>query len=59
MKIALEELRESLICLRILNFIYGSDEKKLEKALEESNELISIFVKRIETATKNLNSSGN
>ncbi len=56
MKIALKELRESLICLKILHQKYGG-EKNLEKALEESNELISIFVKSIETATRNLNAS--
>lgn len=53
-KIILKELRESLVCLKIIlqaNFY----EKKvtIQKAIKESNELISIFVKSVETATNN------
>jgi hypothetical protein len=59
MKIALKELRESLVGLKILNLKYQSKGKNLEIALKESNELISIFVRSIETATKNLNASQN
>lgn len=56
MKIALKELRESSICLKIMDSRqYSADNKNLVKAIEECNELISIFVKSIETATRNLN----
>jgi four helix bundle protein len=57
MKLILKELRETRICMKILhkrNFIKG--ETKLHKGLTESNELISIFVKSVETAQKNLSS---
>jgi four helix bundle protein len=59
MKIALKELRESRICLKIINLKYYKGKEKLKNVLDESNELISIFVKSIETATKNMNSSRN
>jgi four helix bundle protein len=58
-KITLKELRESRICLKITNLKYYKGKEKLKNALGESNELISIFVKSIETATKNMNSSRN
>jgi four helix bundle protein len=53
-KIVLKELRESNICLRIIyrSKLYKNEEKIL-LALKESNELISIFVKSVETAQKN------
>lgn len=53
MKICLKELRESHNCLRILNKakIYKSD-KNINLLISECNELISIFVKSIDTATK-------
>jgi four helix bundle protein len=56
MKICLKELRESSICLRIMQRanIYKS-EKQLLDLLAESNELIAIFVKSINTASKKLN----
>lgn len=55
MKIALKELRETSICIRILERKrYLESSERLTKALNENNELISIFVKSIETATKNL-----
>ncbi len=54
-KIVLKELRESNICLKI---IYRTKLYKTEDliiiALGESNELISIFVKSVETAQRNL-----
>lgn len=55
MKIVLKELRETLVCLKIIykTNLYSS-EKKIEAAKEECNELISIFVKSVETAQKNL-----
>ena len=56
MKIILKELRETNISLRIIHSAkLFKHEEKILKALKESNELISIFVKSIETATKNLN----
>jgi four helix bundle protein len=53
-KIVLKELRETNICLKIIfrTKLYKLEEK-LIFALSESNELISIFVKSVETAQKN------
>ena len=53
-KIVLKELRESNICLKIIyrTKLSGSEDK-LNFALKESNELIAIFVKSIETSQKN------
>ena len=55
MKIVLKELRESFVCLKIIHRtrVFNA-EMKMEKLLNENNELISIFVKSIETAQKNL-----
>ena len=54
MKVVLKELRESNICLKI---IYRTkrfkNEDKILHALVECNELISIFVKSVETAFRN------
>ena len=53
-KIALKELRETNICLRIIKckpLIRKSFE--IESAINECNELISIFVTSIKTASKN------
>ena len=55
MKVALKELRETHICLKIIkdtNIV--NPIKGFETALRENNELISIFVKSVETAQKNL-----
>jgi len=54
-KIVLKELRETYICLKIINRtkLYES-EIKIQKALKENDELISIFVKSVETAQKNM-----
>ena len=55
LKIILKELRESHVCLKIIkrkNMIKQKD--KLEKALKESNELVSIFVSSCKTAQQNL-----
>jgi four helix bundle protein len=54
MKIALKEMREALICLKIIErkkYITGPT---IENLVAELNELISIFVKSIETAQMNL-----
>ncbi len=54
MKIILKELRENSICLKIIlrTKLFGTEEN-LVFALGENNELISIFVKSVETALKN------
>lgn len=55
MKIALKELRETGVCLKIIDqagFATSSDE--LTKLLNEDNELIAIFHKSVSTAQKNL-----
>ena len=56
-KIVLKELRETLICIKIIERakLLKSNEY-LNKAILESNELISIFVKSVETAERNLKS---
>ena len=54
-KIVLKELRESFICLKIINSakLFKSNEK-ITHTLQENNELIAIFVKSVETAQNNL-----
>ena len=54
MKVVLKELRETYVSLRIIHKskLYKNEDKIL-KALKENNELISIFVKSIETASRN------
>jgi hypothetical protein len=49
-----KELRESNICLKIIyrTKLYKAEDKII-LALSESNELIAIFVKSVETAQKN------
>ena len=56
-KIVLKELRETSICLKIImqaKLFENTD--KLRMAMDENNELISIFVKSVETAQRNINS---
>ena len=54
MQVVLKELRESYICLKIIHKSrLFENENSILKALEENNELISIFVKSVETARKN------
>ncbi len=55
-KIVLKELRETYVCLKIIERT-GLYETKtdIEKAKLENNELISIFVRSVETAQNNLN----
>ena len=57
MKIVLKELRETFINLKIIERtkLYKTHHQ-IEKAKEENNQLISIFVKSIETAQKNMRS---
>lgn len=54
MKVILKELRETFVCLKIIrrSKLYKT-ENKIIKAKKENNELISIFVKSIETVQKN------
>jgi len=57
LKILLKELRETLVALKIIKRV--SLAKKIdyvEKGIAECNELISIFVRSIETARKNIKS---
>jgi len=53
-KIVLKELRESFICLKILNRKQYLSQDILNPILKENNELISIFVKSYKTAKENL-----
>ena len=54
LKILLKELSETLVSLKIIKKVPLTKKIDLvEKALTECNELISIFVKSIETAKKN------
>lgn len=56
-QIVLKELRETLVCLKIIDRSgLLSVNSEIELAIKESNELISIFVKSVETAKKNLQS---
>lgn len=54
-KVVLKELRESNICLKIIyrTKLYQAEDRII-LALSESNELIAIFVKSVETAQKNI-----
>ena len=53
MKVALKELRETFNALRIVKKAKWLVIEKLDPILNENNQLISIFVRSIETATKN------
>jgi four helix bundle protein len=54
-KIVLKELRETHICLQIIDRTkLHSSEEKMQQLLKESNELISIFVKSADTADRNV-----
>ncbi len=53
-KVVSKELRETFICLKIIyRKKLNKSEVKMQQALKENNELISIFVTSIETARKN------
>lgn len=55
MKVVLKELRETYVCLKIiLRTKLYKIEKKIKDTLKENDELISIFVKSIETAQNNM-----
>ncbi len=54
MSVVLKELRETFMCLKIMNKAkLCRSHTNIKKAMKENNELISIFVKSIETARKN------
>ena len=53
MKISAKELRETYNCIRLIRKRKWYAEEKILKVLDENNQLISIFVKSIETAKKN------
>ena len=58
MGICLKELRESYNCLRIINKanLFTGNQVEINKALDESNQLVSIFVASIKTSkSKNSN----
>ncbi len=59
MSIVLKELRETHSCLKIIQRanLYNSDNEIIIITIKENNELISIFVKSIETSKSKLNSS--
>jgi four helix bundle protein len=58
LKIVLKELRETIVCLKIINKtnLFKSKES-IQQAINESNELISIFVKSVGTAQNNMQMS--
>jgi four helix bundle protein len=53
MKIAVKELRETFNCLRLIRLKGWYHEELLMNIIQENNQLISIFVRSIETAKKN------
>lgn len=54
MKICLKELRETLVCLKLIAKRNWFLEGKIVPLLSENNELVSIFVASIKTATNQL-----
>lgn len=55
MRVSLKELRESRVCMKVIKKRkYLRDESKVVAALAETEQLIAIFVKSIQTAQKNL-----
>lgn len=53
MKIILKELRESLVSLKLIERRELYNQTDVNQSKDECNQLISIFVKSIETAKKN------
>lgn len=54
MKLALKELHETLISLRILNSLNSNpDLDEVRKLKEENGELVAIFISSVRTAQKN------
>ncbi len=56
MRVVLKELKESKVCLKlILKKSIVNSSSELENTINESKELIAIFIKSIETAERNKN----
>ena len=53
LKIILKELRESQICLKIIQKKPLLKPERMDGVIQENNELIAIFLKSIETAKNN------
>jgi four helix bundle protein len=53
MRVCLKELRETFVCLKIIQRKEYFKEKQLEPLINENRELVSIFVRSIQTAKKN------
>lgn len=53
MKTSAKELRETFNCLKLIARLNWYNNDDLGQVLDENNQLISIFVKSIETAQKN------
>ncbi|MFT3824722.1 MAG: four helix bundle protein [Chitinophagaceae bacterium] len=54
MKLVLKELRETRVNLKIIRRKPVVVHDKVDKAFNEANELMAIFIKSIETAVKNM-----
>ena len=54
MRICLKELRETQVWLKFIVMKRYADGMEMQELLNESQELVAIFVKSIETASKNL-----
>ena len=54
-KVILKELRETRVCLKIILRKPLLEKEIVNQTINENNELIAIFLKSIETATKNKN----
>ena len=57
MSISLKELRETFNCLKIILRKQWYETEKLKVVIDETNQLISIFVSSIKTAIRNSNLS--
>ncbi len=57
MKISLKELRETLVCLKIIIRSELQEADRLAAAIAETDELISIFVTSIKTAKQNMDAT--
>jgi hypothetical protein len=53
MKVSVKELRETYNCLRLIQKKAWITESKMAIIIDENNQLISIFVKSIDTAKRN------
>lgn len=53
LKIILKELRETRVCLKIINKKPLIESDLVKDAFDENNQLIAIFLKSIDTANKN------